>query len=193
MALIICPDCGKQFSSYAAACPECGRPVSTIQSPQPLPVQEQPTPAVTEEAKPEMEQAAEAVQEEKLDPKTEDATPTLALGRQHRLGIAKGNRIIRAGLVFSILCAAAGTLAYKQQGTSEQYITMVRRGSEIMAVFTAVFFILGQALVCSGFFKRIFNKGGISGSAITGFVLSVMGLLMAILSILNLPEDTMFI
>lgn len=27
MALITCPDCGKEFSNQAAACPNCGRPV----------------------------------------------------------------------------------------------------------------------------------------------------------------------
>lgn len=28
MALITCPDCGKEFSDQAAACPNCGRPHS---------------------------------------------------------------------------------------------------------------------------------------------------------------------
>ena len=30
MALIICPECGKQFSDKAAACPNCGCPTSEI-------------------------------------------------------------------------------------------------------------------------------------------------------------------
>ena len=29
MALITCPDCGKEFSDQAAACPNCGRPNNT--------------------------------------------------------------------------------------------------------------------------------------------------------------------
>ena len=29
MALITCPDCGKEFSDQAAACPNCGRPNKT--------------------------------------------------------------------------------------------------------------------------------------------------------------------
>lgn len=31
MALIICPDCGKEFSDLAHACPNCGRPNNTTQ------------------------------------------------------------------------------------------------------------------------------------------------------------------
>jgi len=30
MALIICPDCGKEFSEFAKQCPNCGRPTETI-------------------------------------------------------------------------------------------------------------------------------------------------------------------
>ena len=30
MALILCPECGKQFSDKAAACPSCGCPTSAI-------------------------------------------------------------------------------------------------------------------------------------------------------------------
>jgi len=29
MALITCPDCGKEISSSAESCPNCGRPMST--------------------------------------------------------------------------------------------------------------------------------------------------------------------
>lgn len=29
MALITCPDCGKQISSSAPSCPNCGRPINT--------------------------------------------------------------------------------------------------------------------------------------------------------------------
>ena len=32
MALIICPDCGKEFSNRAIACPNCGFPTSEIVS-----------------------------------------------------------------------------------------------------------------------------------------------------------------
>ena len=31
MALIICPDCGKQISDKAVACPDCGCPISSLQ------------------------------------------------------------------------------------------------------------------------------------------------------------------
>jgi uncharacterized membrane protein YvbJ len=33
MALIDCPDCGKQVSSNAPTCPNCGAPIATILSP----------------------------------------------------------------------------------------------------------------------------------------------------------------
>jgi hypothetical protein len=33
MALIICPDCGKNFSDAAASCPNCGRPNSASAAP----------------------------------------------------------------------------------------------------------------------------------------------------------------
>lgn len=38
MALIYCPDCGKECSSEAASCPHCGRPVyhSYQQAPRPI-------------------------------------------------------------------------------------------------------------------------------------------------------------
>ncbi len=35
MALVKCPDCGKEHSDSAAACPNCGRPVKAVASVQP--------------------------------------------------------------------------------------------------------------------------------------------------------------
>ena len=34
MALLICPECGKNVSEYASSCPECGCPISIIKSKQ---------------------------------------------------------------------------------------------------------------------------------------------------------------
>jgi hypothetical protein len=36
MALVICPDCGKQISDKAPACPNCGRPAMPQPAPQPV-------------------------------------------------------------------------------------------------------------------------------------------------------------
>ena len=33
MALIICPECGKEFSDKASACPNCGAPISSFAQP----------------------------------------------------------------------------------------------------------------------------------------------------------------
>jgi membrane protein YdbS with pleckstrin-like domain len=35
MALIKCPDCGREVSSAAPACPQCGRPLAAVSAPQP--------------------------------------------------------------------------------------------------------------------------------------------------------------
>lgn len=37
MALIKCPDCGRDVSTAATACPQCGRPMAAVASPQPPP------------------------------------------------------------------------------------------------------------------------------------------------------------
>lgn len=36
MALIACPDCGRQVSDQALACPQCGRPLRSMPSPEGL-------------------------------------------------------------------------------------------------------------------------------------------------------------
>jgi 4-hydroxy-3-methylbut-2-en-1-yl diphosphate synthase IspG/GcpE len=36
MALIACPDCGRQVSDQALACPHCGRPLRSVQAPEGL-------------------------------------------------------------------------------------------------------------------------------------------------------------
>lgn len=41
MALIRCPDCGREISTEAPSCPGCGRPMQT--TPKPTPVDQQPT------------------------------------------------------------------------------------------------------------------------------------------------------
>src|SRR5437867_1919166 len=35
MALVKCPDCGRDVSTAAAACPQCGRPMAAVAPPQP--------------------------------------------------------------------------------------------------------------------------------------------------------------
>ena len=51
MALITCPDCGKEFSDQAAACPNCGRPNKAVGQPAEQP-QAQPQPQPPKEEKP---------------------------------------------------------------------------------------------------------------------------------------------
>ena len=51
MALITCPDCGKEFSDQAAACPNCGRPNKAVGQPVEQP-QTQPRPQPPKEEKP---------------------------------------------------------------------------------------------------------------------------------------------
>lgn len=51
MALIKCPDCGKEFSDQAAACPNCGRPNKTVEQSAEHP-QAQPQPQPPKEEKP---------------------------------------------------------------------------------------------------------------------------------------------
>ena len=37
MALITCPECGKEISDKATTCPNCGAPVNTTNTPDPVP------------------------------------------------------------------------------------------------------------------------------------------------------------
>ena len=37
MALVDCPECGRQISTLAAACPQCGYPLSGAVAPEPTP------------------------------------------------------------------------------------------------------------------------------------------------------------
>ncbi|HEY8132187.1 MAG TPA: zinc-ribbon domain-containing protein, partial [Thermoanaerobaculia bacterium] len=36
MALVKCPDCGRDVSTAAATCPQCGRPMAAVAPPAPL-------------------------------------------------------------------------------------------------------------------------------------------------------------
>ena len=59
----------------------------------------------------------------------------------------------------------------------------------IMIVFTSIFFMVAQPLSFCGFFRRIANRGGVSGTAITGIILSFAGLMMALLSLVEIPQE----
>lgn len=108
--------------------------------------------------------------------------------RRRRLAVASGNRLSRAGLVFSIFCAVCGTLAYNLSAIEDLYIHLSSRGAAIMIAFTSVFFLIAQPLSICGFFRRIANRGGVSGVAITAFVLSSVGMMMALMSLVELPQ-----
>ena len=118
----------------------------------------------------------------------EDRLPG-AVSRQRRRSIAKGNRLSRAGLVFAIFCAVCGTLAYEFSVIEDIYVHLSRRGAMIMIVFTSIFFMVAQPLSFCGFFRRIANRGGVSGTAITGIILSFAGLMMALLSLVEIPQE----
>lgn len=187
MALITCPDCGKQFSSYAEACPFCGRPRCTIVGDSSeMDGAAQPGPDIVQEQSGKSADRQSGTASEQLQ--TFEGVPRLT--RHERIAIARGNRMARAGLVFSILCAVTGTISWQLANSTSLHILLSRRGGIIMAFLTTVFFVLSQPLSYVGFFRRIFNKGGVSGTAITGIALSTMGVLMALLSLLNLPSQT---